>query len=115
MPAPLLAAVAGRFRALSEPVRLRLLETLCAGPASVGVLAAQSGQSHANTSKHLLVLAQAGFVTRTSEGTRSVYALADQTTEQLCALICAHVVRRAADGLAGLTAGVTGTRGARPS
>lgn len=104
MPPPLLAAVAGRFRALSEPVRLRLLETLCEGQASVGDLAARCGQSHANTSKHLQILSQSGFVTRQSLGTKAVYALADETTQRLCGLICEHVVRGAQAGLADLTA-----------
>lgn len=91
----LLEAVAQRFRALAEPVRLRLLEALREGPASVGALARRVEQSHANTSKHLLVLAGAGFVSRTEKGTQTLYALCGATTERLCTVICDHVVRAA--------------------
>lgn len=98
----LLEAVARRFRALAEPVRLRLLEALCDGPLTVGELAQRFGQSHANTSKHLLVLAAAGFVSRSEQGTRTRYALAGATTERLCALICEHVLRGAEADLEGL-------------
>ncbi|MCC7139288.1 MAG: winged helix-turn-helix transcriptional regulator [Planctomycetes bacterium] len=88
----MLGAVAERFRALSEPVRLRLMDTLCRGPRSVGELAQIAGQSHANTSKHLAVLADAGFVVRTPDGNRAVYALKDDTAERLCAVMCDRVV-----------------------
>jgi DNA-binding transcriptional ArsR family regulator len=92
----MLKAVAGQFRALGEPTRLRLLQALRAGRLDVGELAKAAGLSHANASKHLLVLARAGFVTRREEGTRSIYALADTTTETLCALMCDRVGRHVA-------------------
>jgi ArsR family transcriptional regulator len=91
----MLSAVAGRFRALGEPVRLKLLESLCQGPKSVTELAELAGASHANTSKHLSVLAAAGFVLRRREGNRVVYATTDATPQQLCGVICQHVVKNA--------------------
>jgi len=94
-PAALLAEAANQFRVLGEPVRLRLLELLCQGPQSVMELAAHAQESHANTSKHLGVLAAAGFVTRTTEGTRAIYTLADESTLALCDVMCERVVRHA--------------------
>ncbi len=94
-PAALLAEAANQFRVLGEPVRLRLLELLCQGPQSVMELAAHALESHANTSKHLGVLAAAGFVTRTTEGTRAIYTLTDESTLALCDVMCDRVVRRA--------------------
>ncbi len=94
-PEALLAEAASQFRVLGEPVRLRLLELLCQGPQSVMELAAHAEESHANTSKHLGVLAAAGFVTRTTEGTRAIYTLADESTLSLCDVMCDRVVRRA--------------------
>lgn len=91
----MLDAVADQFRALAEPARLRLLQALRQGPRSVTELAEAAALSHANASKHLLVLAGAGFVTRREEGTKTVYALADASTETLCALMCDRVTRRA--------------------
>jgi DNA-binding transcriptional ArsR family regulator len=90
----MLAAVAGQFRALAEPTRLALLQALRAGTKSVMELAEGAGLSHANASKHLLVLAAAGFVVRREQGTRSIYTLADRTTETLCSLMCDRVARR---------------------
>lgn len=91
MTEPMLEAVAEQFRALSEPTRLRLLQLLREGPHSVSELAERAGLSHANASKHLLVLAGAGFASRREEGTKAVYALADATTEALCAIMCDRV------------------------
>jgi DNA-binding transcriptional ArsR family regulator len=92
-------AVADQFRALSEPARLRLLQALRAGPKNVTELAEVACTSHANASKHLLVLADAGFVTRTQEGTSTRYALSDDTTEQFCQVMCDRVSARAAASL----------------
>ena len=58
-------------------------------------LAAKAGLSHANASKHLLLLASTGFVTRREEGTKSVYALSDKSTESLCSIMCDRVTRKA--------------------
>lgn len=100
MPEEMLEAAADRFRALSETGRLRLLEFLCLGPKSVTELAEATGQSHANASKHLAVLASAGFVERKREGNRVLYRLTDDTTVSLCSVICDHVVRTAEADLA---------------
>jgi DNA-binding transcriptional ArsR family regulator len=91
----MLDAVAEQFRALGEPARLRLLQVLRTGPRSVTELAAETGLSHANASKHLLLLASAGFVSRREEGVKSVYALADASTERLCSIMCDRVTERA--------------------
>lgn len=95
MTAPMLDAVADQFRALAEPARLRLLQVLRTGPHSVLELAEATGLSHANASKHLLVLAGAGFTSRHEDGTKSIYALADATTERLCSIMCDRITRKA--------------------
>jgi DNA-binding transcriptional ArsR family regulator len=88
----MLEAVAARFRALSQAPRLRLLESLFDGPLSVGELSERAGLSQANASKHLAVLARAGFVRRRRDGTSVVYGLADEMPQQLCSLICGRVL-----------------------
>jgi DNA-binding transcriptional ArsR family regulator len=100
----MLDAVAQQFRALAEPTRLRLLQALRAGPRSVSELAAATGLSHANASKHLLVLAAAGFLARREDGTRTLYALADASTDTLCTLMCDRVTQQAKAGLRTLKA-----------
>lgn len=99
----MLEAVAQQFRALAEPTRLRLLHALRTGPKSVGELAEATGLSHANASKHLLLLAAAAFVARREDGTRTLYALADRSTDTLCTLMCDRVTQQAQAGLRTLT------------
>ncbi len=98
----MLQAVAVQFRALSEPARLRLLQALREGPRNVTELAEAAETSHANASKHLLVLADAGFVTRTQDGTKTLYALSDDSTERFCTIMCDRVSHQAEETLRGL-------------
>lgn len=80
--------VAQRFRVLAEPARIRLLDALRPGPASVGHLALQLDLGQQNTSKHLGVLANAGLVQRTRVGNNAVYAITDPTVFTLCEVVC---------------------------
>ena len=88
LPDPLVELVAERFRVLSEPARIKLLDALRAGPASVGELAARVGLSQQNASKHLGVLHSAGLVQRTRAGSTAQHAIADPSVFVLCELVC---------------------------
>ena len=48
--------VAARFKVLSEPLRLRILQELETGKLSVGELADAVGSTQPNVSKHLKIL-----------------------------------------------------------
>jgi DNA-binding transcriptional ArsR family regulator len=61
-PSPASAPASELFRALSDPVRRRLLERLAAGPASAGELSRILAMPRVNVSHHLGVLAAAGLV-----------------------------------------------------
>src|SRR3954468_12739804 len=69
-PAPpaLVELVAQRFRVMGEPMRIRLLDTLRDGPATVSELTDALGASQQNVSKHLAILASAGLVAREKDG-----------------------------------------------
>lgn len=88
LPDPLVELVAQRFRLIGEPMRIRLLDRLRDGEASVGELADALGSSQQNVSKHLGVLHQAGIVGRRKEGTRVVYEIADPSVFTLCEIVC---------------------------
>jgi len=75
----LLVRVAERLRVLGQPVRLRLIEHLTAGPSTPLELSDVIGTSQQNVSKHLLVLYRAGVVTRRPEGANVYYSLADKS------------------------------------
>lgn len=82
------AAIAERFRALGEPMRLRLLQALRQGERSVGELAERTGGGQANVSKHLQLLLQQGFVDRRKEGTTTRYRISDPQVFTMCNLVC---------------------------
>jgi ArsR family transcriptional regulator len=81
-------AIAERFRALGEPMRLRLLQALRGGERSVGELAERTGGGQANVSKHLQVLFQQGYVDRRKDGTTSWYRITDPQVFTMCELVC---------------------------
>jgi DNA-binding transcriptional ArsR family regulator len=83
--------IAERFRALAEPARLHLMQTLRGGEQSVGELVEASGMTTANISKHLQLLHAAGFVTRRKEGLRVHYALAGEGVFSLCDIMCGRL------------------------
>lgn len=90
-----LELLASRFRVLGEPFRLRLLLALEAGEQSVGSLVETLHASQPNVSKHLQLLAGAGFVERRRVGTTILYALADTSVPKLCALALRRAARDA--------------------
>ena len=51
--------IAQRFRVIGEPMRIRILDHLRPGPATVGELSSALGASQQNVSKHLGVLRDA--------------------------------------------------------
>ncbi|NHZ72983.1 MAG: metalloregulator ArsR/SmtB family transcription factor [Nitrospirae bacterium] len=63
-------------KAIASATRLELLDLLCQGPRSVESLAHQTGQSIANTSKHLRILYAARLVETERRGTSIIYRLA---------------------------------------
>lgn len=82
------------FRALSEPLRLKILDALRNEPLNVGELTLRLGCSQANVSKHLSVLMTTGLVARETRGTSAYYRFADPEVYQLCDLVCGQVGRR---------------------
>ena len=64
-------------KATASPGRLELLDLLTQGPRTVEALAAQIGQSVANTSHHLQVLRRARLVEAEKAGLHVTYRLAD--------------------------------------
>ncbi len=97
LPEPLIALVAQRFRVLSEPMRIRLLDRLREGEATVGELQDAVGASQQNVSKHLGILHAAGMVSRTKAGTHARYAISDPSVFELCEQVCGGIRRQLAE------------------
>lgn len=88
--------VAKYFKALAEPMRLKVLNALQDGEKNVGQLTEMSGSTQANVSKHLSLLAQYGLVKRESRGNCVYYSIADSSVYQLCDLVCGQIGNRIA-------------------
>ena len=94
LPVPLVELIAERFRILGEPMRIRLLDALREGEATVQQLEQATGASQQNVSKHLLVLLHAGIVARRKAGNFSVYSIADEAIFSLCEEVCGGLHRQ---------------------
>ena len=70
-------------KAVSSGRRAEIVDLLAQGERSVEEVAAELGQSVANTSHHLRNLARAGLVRTRREGTRVIYELASDQVLQL--------------------------------
>jgi DNA-binding transcriptional ArsR family regulator len=94
LPEQLVDLIAQRFRILGEPMRIKLLDRLRDGEATVGQLQEALDASQQNVSKHLGVLLQAGMVSRSKRGTSSVFAIADDSVFELCEQVCGGLRRQ---------------------
>jgi ArsR family transcriptional regulator len=76
--------MARTFRLLGDSTRLTMIRALMTGrERNVGWLAAETGNSQANTSKHLKHLARAGILSRRKVGLQVYYRLANPIVERL--------------------------------
>jgi ArsR family transcriptional regulator len=90
--------VARRFRALSDPTRLRILDYLRHhDEASVGEITEALGASQQNVSKHLSALHAEAFVARRKRGTSSLYRISDPGVHELCDGVCAGIESQLAE------------------
>ncbi len=74
-------------RALADPKRLCVLETLAAGERSVSELSREVGCHVPNMSQHLSVLRSAGLVAARRDGNTVFYRVADQRVLEAYRLI----------------------------
>jgi DNA-binding transcriptional ArsR family regulator len=91
LPDELAELIARRFRVMGEPMRIRLLDRLREGEASVNELTEALGASQQNVSKHLAVLAEVGILGRRKEGTHVYYQIVDEGVFALCEQVCGSV------------------------
>ena len=87
-----LARVASVFKALGEPTRLRILQSICDSPRHVGEIVELTGATQANVSKHLSLLLQAGVLQRRKDGQRVFYGMRNGLAPRLCELVCSDLL-----------------------
>jgi DNA-binding transcriptional ArsR family regulator len=93
LPEALVELIAERFRVIGDPTRIRVLERLRRGEASVQELTDAIGSSQQNVSKHLTLLARAGIVGRRRVGTYAYYRITDASVLAMCEQVCGAVQR----------------------
>jgi DNA-binding transcriptional ArsR family regulator len=91
VPDDLVDLIARRFRVIGEPMRIRLLDRLRGGEASVNELAAALGASQQNVSKHLGVLTDVGILARRKDRNHVYYRILDEGVFALCDQVCGSV------------------------
>lgn len=89
-----LQLVAARFKVLSDPMRLRILQLLEEGETSVSALAEAVESTQPNVSKHLKTMQDAGLLARRQEGNTVFYSIADPTVFDLCDVVCSSLAER---------------------
>ena len=94
LPEVLVQLIARRFHVIGEPMRIRLLDHLRTGEATVQELTQAIDASQQNVSKHLGVLHEAGIVARRKEGTQVYYRVVDEGVFELCESVCGSVQRQ---------------------
>ena len=106
LPDEFVELIAERFRALSEPTRIKLLDRLREGEATVLELTALVGTTQQNVSKHLVLLQHAGIVSRRKQSNFAYYRIADETVYALCEAVCGSLSNRF-NGLRNVTGGTS--------
>lgn len=94
LPDDLIELIAERFRALSEPTRIKILDRLREGEATVQELTGSIGSTQQNISKHLGVLRSCGIVRRRRDGNYLHYSIADEGVFALCEDVCGSLRRQ---------------------
>ncbi len=94
LPDEVIGMLAERFRILSEPMRLKLIQAMMDGEKNVSELVEETGGLQANVSKHLRILSESGVIGRRKQGLRAYYRITDETVFELCDLVCGSIQER---------------------
>lgn len=94
MSAEAVSLVAARFKILSEPLRLQILQYLENGEASVTNISKAVNSTQPNVSKHLKMLQDEGLVSKRQEGNTVFYKISDESIFALCELVCGSLKQK---------------------
>lgn len=83
------------FRALGDPSRLKILDSLLDGEKNVGELVRLVGSSQGRVSNHLCCLKQCGFVNTRRDGKFIYYSIADDEVRRLLQISQSMIARNA--------------------
>jgi DNA-binding transcriptional ArsR family regulator len=84
----MLDGVSRYFSLLSEPMRLRIIHSICTEEKSVSDIVEATGANQANVSRHLSLLYSAGVLGRRKQGNFVFYFVSDPTLTDICRTVC---------------------------
>ncbi|HVE49543.1 MAG TPA: metalloregulator ArsR/SmtB family transcription factor [Casimicrobiaceae bacterium] len=87
-------SVARYFSLLAEPMRLKILHTICRDERSVSDIVKATGATQTNVSRHLALMHRAGVVSRRRDGTAVLYKVLDPEMTEICRSMCVRVASR---------------------
>jgi DNA-binding transcriptional ArsR family regulator len=91
LPPEALEIIARKFEALSDHVRLGILQELKEGEKSGKELIDILGVSQSTVSKHLKKLFEVKIVGKRQEGNLVYYYVSDESIEEICELVCSNI------------------------
>ena len=87
----LFEVVSGYFGLLSEPTRLKILNSICEGELSVSEIVERVESTQTNVSRHLNLMYGKGVLKRRREGALTFYSIADRNVIALCRTACVQM------------------------
>jgi DNA-binding transcriptional ArsR family regulator len=78
------------FHALSDPARLRIVETMKSGECAVGDIVDRMEIHQSGVSRHLRILSEAGIVQMRPDGQKRLYSLRKEAFDQLEAWVAEY-------------------------
>ena len=88
---PVFNRVAAYFALLAEPMRLKIMHTVCLDEKSVGQIVEATGATQTNVSRHLNRMHAAGVLKRRKDGSQVYYQVADATLTEMCRTACVRI------------------------
>jgi DNA-binding transcriptional ArsR family regulator len=79
------------FSLLSEPSRLRIIQSICYEERSVQQVVETTGLPQPNVSRHLSLLHRSGVLSRRRSGTSVFYRVSDDLLTEICRLVCVRL------------------------
>lgn len=87
-------ACASYFGVLSEPMRLRILRSICEQEKSVSEIIEDTGATQTNISRHLNLMHRSGVLARRRDGNQIFYRVADVAMVEICRTVCRRISER---------------------
>ena len=79
------------FRAMSAPMRLKIISSLCNGEKNVGQLLQEIDTTQPNMSQHLNTLYQSGVLGKRRDGVQIYYRITNERVVTLCRAVCTQI------------------------